>query len=148
MAQHNIGIMYLEGKGVIPDVVEAVKWFSMAAAQGDANSQYIIGIINLDGTRDFVKRRSGSAWQRRRATSMLKLPSVYCTGRDGVSPRIMPRRRSGIARLLSRVILTPKPISAACTIRAEVFGIIRSKRKCIIAWLPRKTILRLSSISD
>ena len=35
-AQYNIGFMYASGQGVTQDYKEAVKWYRLAAAQGDA----------------------------------------------------------------------------------------------------------------
>ena len=37
-AQNSLGGMYLFGEGVPKDPVEAYKWFSLAAAQGDTNA--------------------------------------------------------------------------------------------------------------
>ncbi len=40
--QYNVGWQYWEGKGVEQNKVEAMKWFKMAAENGDADSQRII----------------------------------------------------------------------------------------------------------
>ena len=49
MAQHNLGAMCLDGRGVRKDVVEAAKWFRKAADQGFDWSQYILGQMYEDG---------------------------------------------------------------------------------------------------
>jgi len=38
-AQHNLGLMYYDGEGVVQDYIEAVKWYRKAADQGDAPAQ-------------------------------------------------------------------------------------------------------------
>ncbi len=42
-AQHYLGVMYGEGKGVPQDYQEAMKWYRLAAEQGDADAQYNLG---------------------------------------------------------------------------------------------------------
>ena len=41
--------MYAEGEGVPEDYAEAVKWFRLAADQGDALAQYGLGITYANG---------------------------------------------------------------------------------------------------
>ena len=43
-AQYNLGVMYQYGRGVKQNDFEAVKWFSKAADQGDANAQFMLGM--------------------------------------------------------------------------------------------------------
>jgi TPR repeat protein len=44
-AQYNLGYMFMNGLGVAQDSFEAVQWFSLAAAQGDVDSQNVLKII-------------------------------------------------------------------------------------------------------
>ena len=44
-AQSILGAMYYNGHGVAQDYAEAVKWFRLAANQGDANAQTILVLI-------------------------------------------------------------------------------------------------------
>ena len=37
--------MYAQGEGVTQDYIEAVRWFRMAAEQGDANAQVNLGVM-------------------------------------------------------------------------------------------------------
>ena len=37
--------MYYKGEGVAQDYKEAVKWYRLAAEQGNANAQYILGLM-------------------------------------------------------------------------------------------------------
>jgi hypothetical protein len=43
VAQFNLGVMYLTGRGVAHDYAAAVNWFRKAADQGDANARYWLG---------------------------------------------------------------------------------------------------------
>jgi len=44
-AQHNLGLMYDDGEGVIQDDKEAVKWYRLAAEQGHAMAQNNLGLM-------------------------------------------------------------------------------------------------------
>ena len=44
-AQYNLGFMYQNGEGVPEYDAEAVKWFRLAADQGDARAQNTLGIM-------------------------------------------------------------------------------------------------------
>jgi TPR repeat protein len=57
MAQSNLGAMYYGGQGVVQDYIEAVKWFRLGAAQGDASAQYNLGVMygkGLGVVQDYV----------------------------------------------------------------------------------------------
>ena len=50
--------MYNEGKGVPQDYKSAVKWFSLAAEQGDADAQCNLGVMYEEGKgvpQDYVR---------------------------------------------------------------------------------------------
>jgi len=48
-AQHYLGVMYGEGKGVAQDYAEAMKWYRLAAEQGDEDAQYNLGGMYFSG---------------------------------------------------------------------------------------------------
>ena len=48
-AQYNLGLMYDNGQGVPQDYKQAVKWYTKAAEQGDANAQYSLGYMYANG---------------------------------------------------------------------------------------------------
>jgi TPR repeat protein len=48
-AQHILGLMYRNGKGVPRDYVEAARWFRKAAEQGLAQAQNGLGLIYASG---------------------------------------------------------------------------------------------------
>ena len=57
-ARYNLAIMYRNGKGVQQNYAEALKWFRLAAEQGQADAQYNLGLMYRDGERvpqDYVQ---------------------------------------------------------------------------------------------
>ena len=48
-AQYDLGFMYLEGREVTQDDVQAVKWFRLSAEQGNASAQYAVGFMRYEG---------------------------------------------------------------------------------------------------
>ena len=64
--------MYEDGKGVARDYAEAVKWYRLAAEQGDATGQINLGAMYYQGrgvAQDYVRAYMwadlAAAWQRR-----------------------------------------------------------------------------------
>ena len=47
--QYNLGVMYNEGEGVPLDDKESVKWYRLAAEQGDAQAQSNLGVMYDNG---------------------------------------------------------------------------------------------------
>ena len=43
IAQYNLGVMYIEGRGISEDGIEGVKWFRLAAEQGLSEAMHGIG---------------------------------------------------------------------------------------------------------
>jgi TPR repeat protein len=50
-AQYNLGLCYEKGLGVKTDMDEAVKWYQMAANQGLAPAQYVLGRYFISGKK-------------------------------------------------------------------------------------------------
>lgn len=48
-AQYNLGLRYVDGRGVAKDSAEAAKWFRKAADQGNANGQFELGYMYENG---------------------------------------------------------------------------------------------------
>jgi len=48
-AQHTLGVMYEEGRGVWRDYGEALRWYRLAAAQGFADAQVNLGVMYSRG---------------------------------------------------------------------------------------------------
>ena len=51
MAQAFLGIAYGEGRGVMQDYQEALKWTRLAAEQGEATAQLYLGFMYEEGIR-------------------------------------------------------------------------------------------------
>src|SRR4029077_10357983 len=47
--QHNLGVMYENGRGVAKDYAEAFKWYRLAGEQGDARAQVNLGVMYEEG---------------------------------------------------------------------------------------------------
>ncbi|MBF0177459.1 MAG: sel1 repeat family protein [Magnetococcales bacterium] len=66
-AQHNLGALYMQGRGVEQDFKEAAKWLLLAAEQGDHLSQHNLGILNLRGLGTPVDHTAAFGWFSRAA---------------------------------------------------------------------------------
>ena len=44
-----LGFMYVAGEGIPQDYVEGLKWFRLAADQGQANAQCFLGLMYFEG---------------------------------------------------------------------------------------------------
>jgi TPR repeat protein len=57
-AQFSLGLMYLRGQGVAPDMRAASIWLRKAAGRGDGDARIVLGELHMrdiPGLRDFVK---------------------------------------------------------------------------------------------
>ena len=50
-AQHNLGTLYNHGLGLESDLVEAAKWYRLAAQGGNANAQTKMGVFRFPRRR-------------------------------------------------------------------------------------------------
>jgi TPR repeat protein len=58
LAQHKLGVMYMNGQGVAHDDAQAVRWYHQAAAQGFTPAQNNLGLMYAEGrgvTKDEAK---------------------------------------------------------------------------------------------
>lgn len=90
VAQNNLGIMYLDGKGVPQNMSEAVRYLSLSAAAGSSLGQNNLGGLYRDGKgvpRDFARAMqwfSASASQGNSA-GMYNMGLMYELG-QGIKP--------------------------------------------------------------
>ena len=56
--------MYESGRGVREDHAEAVRWYRLAADQGHANAQYVLGIRYENGSGVRRDRVEAARWYR------------------------------------------------------------------------------------
>ena len=89
IAQLNLGLMYIIGKGVTQDEKEAMKWFRLAAAQGNARAQRSIGLTYYHGFGVAKDYEEAVKWYRlaadqgdAEAISNLKLPEMLAAAQD------------------------------------------------------------------
>lgn len=61
-AQGDLGLIYLNGKGVSPNPVEAVKWLVKAANQGDVLSQLVLGQMYKEGLGVSKNQTESNKW--------------------------------------------------------------------------------------
>ena len=57
-AQHNLGVMYYNGRGVSQNYAEALRWYRLAAEQGFGLAQYNLGVMYAEGhgvKQDYVQ---------------------------------------------------------------------------------------------
>ena len=66
-AQNELGVKYIQGKGVVGDYEEAVKWFRMAAERGYAPAQKNLGQMYLLGKGVAQNLAQAVDWSRRAA---------------------------------------------------------------------------------
>jgi len=66
-AQFNVGVLYIEGKGVTRNRVEAAFWFEKAAEQGHPEAQYNLGHLILEDQDDITLITEGIDWWRQSA---------------------------------------------------------------------------------
>ena len=86
-AQSNLGEMYQYGKGIPQDHKTAVKWYRLAAEQGNARAQYNLGVMYGNGTgviQDYVRAHM---WWNIAASSGNKHGVKY---KDMVAKRMTP----------------------------------------------------------
>ena len=61
-AQYNLGVMYFNGKGVIKDYSNAIKWWNLAADQGNDKAQYILGVMYEEGKGVKKNLKTAKTW--------------------------------------------------------------------------------------
>ena len=61
-AQFNVGVLYVEGKGLGENRGEAVFWFTRAARQNHREAQYNLGHLLLEEKEDLGKIKEGVGW--------------------------------------------------------------------------------------
>lgn len=64
-AQYALGKMYRDHIGVLPDAMEAKKWFSLAAGREFDAAQYALGKLLLSGDAEICNPKEGINWLQR-----------------------------------------------------------------------------------
>ena len=92
-AQHNLGTMYVQGKGVVQDYAEAMRWYKLSAAQGNSAAQRAVGLMYLQGQGVVQSNAEAIHWfwlaaEQGEAAAQSNLGYMYSTG-YGVAPNIV-----------------------------------------------------------
>ena len=87
--QARLGCAYYNGTGVPVDKEASVEWYSKAAAQGHADSQYLMGSSFFFGTGVPVDKAAAVTWWRTRAShrSFIRKPKTRRVSRATWSAR-------------------------------------------------------------
>ena len=87
--------MYAKGQGVPQDYAEALKWYRLAAEQGNANAQDNLGVMYANGHGVPQDDAEAVKWYRLaadRATPARRTISASCTPGARACRRTTPRR--------------------------------------------------------
>jgi len=106
MAQHNLGCLYDNGRGVPRDDDEALKWYKMAARQGHPVSQVNLGAFMREGRGVAQSDTKAVKWWQKAAAQgqgngQVFLGNAYANGR-GVAQSFAEAGGSGTERQLSK----------------------------------------------
>ena len=104
-AQHNLGIMHYQGKGIAQDYQQARAWWQKAANQGYAAAQYNLGMMYIKGRGVAQNYQQAFAWCQKAANqgyalAQNNLGTMYYYG-QGVAQRILrpsPQRQTVLAQ--------------------------------------------------
>lgn len=81
-AQNNLGVCYVIGEGVDQDLMEAVRWFRLAAEQRLPAALYSLGVCYEMGegvAQDYKEVSNGAAWELSRGILVFPLfPEKVC----------------------------------------------------------------------
>ncbi|MEK6748617.1 MAG: tetratricopeptide repeat protein [Pseudomonadota bacterium] len=85
LAQFNIGIMYMHGRGVTQDYAQALQWYRLAATQGYAAAQLNIGVMYNKGQGVAANYFEAAQWFRQAAEQGVakahyNLAAMYAVG--------------------------------------------------------------------
>jgi uncharacterized protein len=100
-----------------------IQQLRQAAAQGDAQAQYRLGLLYADGKGMPQDYTAAMHWWRQAAEhgypdAQYTVGLMYLEGDVVRSLRTMPSQPTGTARLLNRTRLTRNTASASCTLMA------------------------------
>ena len=89
VAQFMLGVMYVNGEGVIQDDKQAVHWYRKAAEQGYASAQHELGIMYTHGRGVIQDDKQAMHWYRKASeqgntSAQFMLGSGYADGKGVV----------------------------------------------------------------
>jgi TPR repeat protein len=93
LAQDNLGACYSSGRGVLLNHAEALKWYRLAAAQGNASAQNHLGLCYLKGLGVRQNVSEAAAWFAKAAAqgnASAKINLQLCQTRNPSLPATQP----------------------------------------------------------
>ncbi len=110
-AQYDLGLMYVDGKGVVEDDMQGAHWLHKAADQGHANAQYRLGRMYEEGEGVTKDRDEAVRWYRLAgeqgiALAQHRLGKLYASP-GGISAR--QKNRSSQLSSQGQATLVAKP---------------------------------------
>jgi Sel1 repeat len=97
-ADFNLGLLYLDGKGVRQDFTQAVAWFRKGAEQGNADAQDNLGSLYDSGQgvrQDYAEAPCGIARRQNKGTLTRSTTSARCTVTDKACRRTLWKATNG-----------------------------------------------------
>ncbi|MRT92389.1 tetratricopeptide repeat protein [Ancylomarina sp. 16SWW S1-10-2] len=87
-AQFGLGLIYLQGRGVLLDKKEAVCWFKKSAEREDLSAQYRLGLMYSNGDGILTNKKKAAYWYKKSAeqgciAAQFDLAIMYLNG-DGI----------------------------------------------------------------
>ena len=95
-AQFNLALMYANGRGVLQDDKEAVKWYTKAAEQGDADAQFNLGLGYATGEGVLQDNVYAHMWGNIASSNGTELGAAL---RDSVAENMTPEQIAEAQRL-------------------------------------------------
>ena len=66
-AQYNLGVCYEDGIGTEQDYAQALRWYELAAKNGNPDAMYSLGVMYGDGKGTKNNEREAAKWLRKAA---------------------------------------------------------------------------------
>ena len=127
-AQHNLGIMYVDGRGVSQDYPEAVRWWRLAADQGVAGAQHNLGLMYANGQGVPQNYVEAHMWfNLAAAQSSGENRDRYVKARDDLAERMTAEQlaeaqRRALDRPSKRGAASIKIVNVACVTSSACWG--------------------------
>jgi TPR repeat protein len=133
-AQCNLGTMFKRGEGVLQDLVEAVKWYRLAADQGHSSTSVRCTPMVKVCDKTPSKQLRGTGWQQTKGMQVHSATSVGCTTMVQVCGKTPSKQSSGTGWQQTKGLQVHSPTSVRCTTMVQVCGKISPKQPSGTGW--------------
>jgi TPR repeat protein len=101
-ANYELGGAFRHGQGVNKDLVESLKWYSLAANQGNAKAQFSLGNIYAEGLGTEKSFKTAISWFEKAATTNAEFE--YRLGKIYIEGKLLPQDiKLGLQKVKSAV---------------------------------------------